>query len=147
MFNAITHSSIWVTDQDDALDFYVGKLGMEVRADIDLEFMRWLSVGVPGQPDREVLLATPDAPFIDDDSAEQIRSLLSKGAALSFILTTDDCRATHETLRERGVEIIEEPTERVYGIDMAVRDPFGNHIRITQPAQVPADQPAGAQSG
>jgi catechol 2,3-dioxygenase-like lactoylglutathione lyase family enzyme len=144
MFNAITHSSIWVLDQDEALDFYVGKLGMEVRADVDLEVMRWLTVGVPGQPDREVLLSTPDGPYIDDDSAEQIRGLVSKGAALSFILATDDCRATHETLRDRGVEIVEEPTERVYGIDMAVRDPFGNHIRITQPAPVPADASAGA---
>ena len=83
MFKAITHSSIWVLDQDEALDFYVGKLGMEVRADIDLEVVRWLTVGVPGQPDREVLLQKPGGPYIDDDDAEQIRGLVSKGATAS----------------------------------------------------------------
>ncbi len=146
MFNAITHSSVWVLDQDQALDFYVGKLGMEVRADADLEFMRWLTVGVPGQPDRELLLEVPGA-FIDEDSADQIRGLLSKGAmGLGFILTTDDCRATFEKLRDDGVDIIQEPEERFYGTDCAVRDPFGNHIRITEPAPAPVEAPASSGS-
>jgi catechol 2,3-dioxygenase-like lactoylglutathione lyase family enzyme len=144
MFNAITHSAVWVLDQDQALDFYVGKLGLEVRADADLEFMRWLTVGVPGQPDRELLLEVPGT-FIDEDSAEMIRTLLSKGAlGLGFILTTDDIRGVFDKLRDSGVEIIEEPTERFYGTDGAVRDPFGNHIRITQPAEVPAESPPAA---
>jgi catechol 2,3-dioxygenase-like lactoylglutathione lyase family enzyme len=139
MFTALTHSSVYVLDQDAALEFYVGKLGMEVGADADLGVMRWLTVRVPGQADREVLLELPGGPMMDPAAAEQIRALVSKGAmGLAFILTTDDCRGTYEQLRSRGVEFTEEPTERFYGIDCALRDPFGNHIRITQPAPVPA---------
>ncbi|MFP3915157.1 MAG: VOC family protein [Actinomycetota bacterium] len=133
MFESITHSSLFVLDQDEALDFYVGKLGLKVRSDIDLGFMRWLTVGVPGDPEREVLLEIPGPPSLDDHSAGQVRDLLTKGAlGLGFILRTDDCQKTHETLAARGVEFTEEPTERFYGIDCAIRDPFGNHIRITQ---------------
>ncbi len=143
MFNHITHSHLWVLDQDEALDFYVGKLGLEVSADVDLEFMRWLTINVPGDPGREILLEVPGAtPYMDEASAEQIRDLLSKGAlGLGVILATDDCRGTYEELRAKGVEFTEEPTERFYGIDSALRDPFGNSIRITEPAPVPADPP------
>jgi|SRR5215210_4533657 len=138
MFNKITHSHIWVTDQDEALDFYVGKLGFEVTADVDMEFMRWLTINVPGQPDREILLEVPGPPNMDESSAEQVRDLLSKGAlGLGMILTTDDCRGAYEELRAKGVEFTEEPTERFYGIDCGLRDPFGNHLRMTQPAPVP----------
>jgi catechol 2,3-dioxygenase-like lactoylglutathione lyase family enzyme len=140
MFNALTHSHIWVLDQDNALDFYVGKLGLEVRADVELDVMRWLTVGVPGQPDREVLLEVPGPPGMDPDSAAQVRDLVAKGATgLSAIFTTEDCRATYAELRDKGVEITQEPVERFYGIDMAIRDPFGNNIRITQPAPAPAE--------
>ena len=143
MFNQITHSHIWVTDQDEALDFYVGKLGLEVSADVDLEFMRWLTVNVPGQPEREILLEVPGPPSTDEESAARIRELLSKGAlGLGMILTTDDCRGTYEELRAKGVEFTEEPTERFYGIDCGFRDPFGNHIRMTQPVAVPAEPPS-----
>ncbi|MET0510667.1 MAG: VOC family protein [Thermoleophilaceae bacterium] len=140
MFNALTHSQIYVLDQDQALDFYVGKLGLEVHTDVDLEFMRWLTINVPGQPDREILLEVPGPPGLDEDSAEQVRDLLSKGmTGLAAIFTTEDCRATYEELREKGVEFVQEPVERFYGIDCAIRDPFGNNIRITQPAPVPAE--------
>jgi catechol 2,3-dioxygenase-like lactoylglutathione lyase family enzyme len=139
MLNAITHSHIWVLDQDQALDFYVEKLGLEVRADVDLEVMRWLTVGVPGQPDREILLEMPGSPGVDPDSAAQIRDLVAKGATgLSAIFTTENAQATYEDLRDKGVEITQEPVERFYGIDMGIRDPFGNHLRITQPAPMPA---------
>ncbi|WP_017596962.1 VOC family protein [Nocardiopsis lucentensis] len=133
MFNAITHSQMFVLDQDEALDFYVGKLGLEVGADIDFGAMRWLTVRVPGQPEREILLERPGGPGMSEETAEQVRDLVTKGAIGGwFILTTDDCRRTHETLLERGVEFTEEPTERPYGIDCGLRDPFGNRIRITQ---------------
>jgi catechol 2,3-dioxygenase-like lactoylglutathione lyase family enzyme len=133
MFNAITHSQIFVLDQDEALDFYVGKLGMQVGADIDMGPMRWLTVTVPGQPDREILLERPDPPSLSEETAAQVRDLLTKGAMGGwFILTTDDCRGTYEALSARGVEFTEEPTERPYGIDCALRDPFGNGIRVTQ---------------
>jgi predicted enzyme related to lactoylglutathione lyase len=134
MFNAITHSQIYVLDQDAALDFYVGKLGLEVSADVDMGFMRWLTVNVPGQPDRQVLLAEPGGPSMSEETAQQVRELVTKGAGGGFLIfSTDDCRKTYETLLSRGVEITEEPTERPYGIDCGLRDPFGNAIRFTQP--------------
>lgn len=133
MFNAITITGLYVLDQDEAVDFYVNKLGFEVRADFDLGFMRWLTVGVPGDTGREVLLERPGEPAISEELAAQVRDLLTKGAlGLGFILTTDDCRKTFEELKAKGVEIIQEPTEQPYGIDCAIRDPFGNHIRISQ---------------
>ncbi|MFY1674479.1 VOC family protein [Plantactinospora sp. WMMB334] len=134
MLNAITHSQIYVLDQDEALDFYVGKLGLEVNTDADLGFMRWLTVNVPGQPERQVLLERPGPPAMSEETAQQVRELVTKGATGgTLIFATDDCRKTYETLLGRGVEFTEEPTERFYGIDCALRDPFGNHIRITQP--------------
>ncbi|MDT0445744.1 VOC family protein [Streptomyces johnsoniae] len=133
MFNAITHSQIYVLDQDQALDFYVGTLGLEVGADVDLGFMRWLTVCVPGRPERQVLLEKPGAPALSEETAQQVRELVTKGAMGALILSTDDCRKTYETLRGRGVEFTEEPTERPYGTDCGLRDPFGNQIRFTQP--------------
>ncbi|MEU9360364.1 VOC family protein [Streptomyces sp. NPDC051840] len=133
MFNAITHSQIYVLDQDEALDFYVGKLGFEVNADVDMGFMRWLTVNVPGSPDRQVLLEKPGPPALSEEIAAQVRDLVTKGAmGAALILTTDDCRGTYEALKAKGVEFTDEPTERPYGIDCGLRDPFGNHIRFTQ---------------
>lgn len=133
MFNTISRSTIYVLDQDQALDFYVGSLGLEVAADIDLGFMRWLTVRVPGDEAREILLERPGQPSMDEDTAVQVRELLTKGAtAGALFLTTDDARAAYETLRDRGVDMTDEPTERPYGIDFGVRDPFGNAIRIGQ---------------
>ena len=108
MLNGINISHVFVADQDTALDFYVGKLGLEISNDQDLGFMRWLTVRVPGQPGRDILL-------------EKVG------------FTTSDCRKTYETLHAKGVEFTQEPVEQPYGIDIGVRDPFGNHIRIVQP--------------
>src|SRR5688500_10302489 len=124
MFNAITHSRVFVTDQDEALDFYVNKLGLEVSADVDLEVMRWLTVCAPGS-DHNVLLEKAGSSFRDESTANEIEQLMAKGEACMFILQTDDCHGTFDELKARGVEIIEEPTDRFYGIDGAVRDPFG----------------------
>ena len=126
-------SSIYVLDQDEALDFYVGKLGLEIGTDQDLGFMRWLTIRVPGDEGREILLERPGAPAHDDATAEQVRELVSKGAGGgSLFFTTDDCRKTFEELAAKGVEFSEEPTERDYGIDCGLRDPFGNSVRIAQ---------------
>jgi len=136
MFNALLISSIYVLDQDKALDFYVGKLGLEVNTDQDLGFMRWLTVNVPGDS-RQILLETPGPPALDGKTAEQVRELVTKGATGgNLFFTTDDCRKTYNELRGRGVEFTEEPTERPYGIDCGLRDPFGNHIRFSQLLQV-----------
>jgi len=145
MYNAINLSHIFVFDQDKALDFYVNKLGLEVSNDMDLGFMRWLTVRVPGQPGRDVLLEKPGPPAMDEATADKVRELVSKGATgFTLGLTTDDCRKTYETLLARGVEFTEEPTEHAYGTDIALRDPFGNHLRIVQLAAQPDGTPAAA---
>jgi len=107
--------------------------------------MRWLTVRVPGEPGRTVLLEKPGPPGMDEASAAQIRELVSKGASgFTLGLTTDDCRKTYETLKARGVEIAEEPTEHPYGIDFGLRDPFGNHLRIVQLAGQPGGKVGSA---
>ncbi|MEV7230117.1 MULTISPECIES: VOC family protein [Polymorphospora] len=139
MLNSIRLSQIYVLDQDEALDFYVGKLGLTVHTDEDLGFMRWLTVCVPGEPDRQILLERPGPPGLDPATADQVRELVTKGATGGTLgFTTDDAQKTFETLRDRGVEITDEPMRRPYGTDFGVRDPFGNAIRILQPPSAPA---------
>jgi catechol 2,3-dioxygenase-like lactoylglutathione lyase family enzyme len=139
MLNSITISHVWVLDQDEALDFYVGKLGLQVTNDQNLGFMRWLTVGVPGQPGRDILLELPGPPSQDEATGQQIRELVSKGATgFTVGFSTDDAQKTYETLLAKGVEFTQEPVERDYGTDMGLRDPFGNHIRIVQFAAVPS---------
>jgi uncharacterized glyoxalase superfamily protein PhnB len=134
---AVTH--VFVFDQQEALDFYVGKLGLEVSNDIPLGFMRWLTVCVPGDPTREILLEVPGPPAMDAATAAQVRELIAKGASgFSLGLTTDDAQKTYEELLDRGVEFTQGPTQQMYGTDMGLRDPFGNNIRIVQPPPMPA---------
>jgi catechol 2,3-dioxygenase-like lactoylglutathione lyase family enzyme len=137
MINALSHSFVYVTDQDEALDFYVGKLGFELHTDAPMGDWRWLTVNLPGHADHEIVLMVPGPPAHDPETAAQIRAALSKGGLSFGILNTDDCRATYEALRAKGVEFTQEPTERFYGIDCGLRDPFGNAIRITQSAPQP----------
>jgi uncharacterized glyoxalase superfamily protein PhnB len=130
------NAQLWVHDQDEALAFYTEKVGMEVRADVTLEEMgdfRWLTVGPPGQEDVTiVLMAIPGPPVMDEETAGQVRDLVAKGFAGTVFLTTDDCRASYEELRSRGVEFSEPPEDRPYGIDSGFRDPSGNSIRLTE---------------
>ncbi|HEX2648294.1 MAG TPA: VOC family protein [Candidatus Dormibacteraeota bacterium] len=133
MLSSINMSHIFVSDQDKAVDFYCGKLGLEVSADLDLGVMRWLTVRVPGNPGRDILLEKAGPPSMDAKSAEQIRELVSKGASgFTVGFTTDNAKKTFEALKAKGVEIHDELTERDYGTDFGIRDPFGNHIRIVQ---------------
>jgi catechol 2,3-dioxygenase-like lactoylglutathione lyase family enzyme len=133
MFTAIPLSQIYVLDQNEALDFYVGKLGLEVKNDIDMGFMRWLTVGVRGEPGREVLLEVPGPPALNEATANQVREMVTKGATGGWLgFTTNDCQKTYDELTAKGVEFTQEPVERFYGIDCGLRDPFGNAIRITQ---------------
>ncbi|MEZ5120192.1 MAG: VOC family protein [Solirubrobacterales bacterium] len=132
----IATAHLWVHDQDEALKFYTEKLGFETRVDVTLAEMgdfRWLTVGPVGQPDVDVvLMAIPGPPIMDAETAQQVRDLMSKGFAGTVFLTTDDCRASYEELRARGVEFTEAPEERPYGIDAGFRDPSGNSLRLTQ---------------
>jgi uncharacterized glyoxalase superfamily protein PhnB len=131
----IAATQLWVHDQDEALAFYTQKLGMEVREDVTIPEMgfRWLTVGPVGQPETAItLMAIPGPPVMDADSAEQVKALMAKGFAGTVFLTTEDCRASYEELKGRGVEFTEEPEERPYGIDSGFRDPSGNSLRLTQ---------------
>jgi uncharacterized glyoxalase superfamily protein PhnB len=138
----LASAQLWVNDQDEALDFYTRKLGMEVRTDVTLPEMgnfRWLTVGPAGQPDVAiVLMAIPGPPLMDADTVEQLRELMSKGFAGTVFLTTEDCQASYEELKRRGVEFSEAPEERPYGIDSGFRDPSGNSIRLTQVRELAA---------
>ena len=135
-------TQLWVHDQDEALAFYTGKLGWEVRSDVtvpELGNFRWLTVAPPQQPDiAVVLMAIPGPPVMDAQTADDVRNLMSKGFAGTVFLTTDDCRASYEELKGRAVEFVEEPEERPYGIDSAFRDPSGNNIRLTEVRELAA---------
>jgi catechol 2,3-dioxygenase-like lactoylglutathione lyase family enzyme len=132
----LSNTQLWVHDQDEALDFYTKKLGMEVRSDVTLAELgnfRWLTVGPAGQPDFAiVLMAIPGPPVMDPDTTEDVRALMSKGFAGTIFLTTDDVYADYEQLKARGVDFSEAPEDRPYGIDAGLRDPSGNSIRLTQ---------------
>jgi uncharacterized glyoxalase superfamily protein PhnB len=132
----IASAQLWVHDQDDALEFYTRKLGMEVRSDVtvpELGNFRWLTVGPAGQDDVTIaLMAIPGAPVMDDETREQVREVMAKGFAGAVFLATDDCQAAYEELTGRGVEFVEAPHEAPYGIDASFRDPSGNHFRLTQ---------------
>jgi predicted enzyme related to lactoylglutathione lyase len=133
MYKSISRSQIFVLDQNEAVGFYVDTLGLEIASDVDLGFMRWLTVRVPGDPGREILLERPGAPAMDEATAGQVRELVSKGAMGGWLcLTTDDAQATFEVLKSRCVDITDEPSPKPYGIDFGIRDPFGNAIRIGQ---------------
>ena len=98
--------------------------------------MRWLTVNLPGQPDRAVLLEKPGAPSLSEETAAQVRELIAKGAAGGHLFfACDDAYKTHAELKAKGVEITEEPVDQPYGIDFGLRDPFGNHLRIAQMKQ------------
>jgi len=133
MLHELRISQIYVLDQDEALDFYVGKLGLEIHTDNDLGFMRFLTVNVPGDRNHQILLEKPGPPAMHPATTEQVRDLLTKGRTGGHLFfSCIDGRATYEELRAKGVEFTQELTEQPYGIDFGLRDPFGNHIRVAQ---------------
>jgi catechol 2,3-dioxygenase-like lactoylglutathione lyase family enzyme len=150
MLDTISHVAVWVHDQDEALAFYRDKLGFEVREDVVLDELvesaqasedrapegyRWLTVGPPGQPEVNLMLAKPSPPGVDEDSAKALLELVAKGAMGPGIFRTEDCRTTCKELEGRGVELTTQPEERFYGVDATVRDPSGNLWRIVQPIE------------
>jgi catechol 2,3-dioxygenase-like lactoylglutathione lyase family enzyme len=137
MTTKLAVTSVKVLDQEEALDFYVNKLGMEKGQDIRQGSFRWLTVRFPSDPEVEIFLEEPGPPVHDEATAEQLRELITKGALGSLVFYTDDARALYETLKERGVtDFTQEPIDHGYGTDMGIRDPFGNGIRILQRAKV-----------
>ena len=133
MITSLNVASIYVLDKEEALDFYVGKLGLEKSNDVRQGDYRWLTVRVPGDPSTEISLEQPGAPLHDEATAAQIRELVTKGAFGTLVFIADDVQALYEALKNGGVtDFTQEPTEHFYGTDMGVRDPFGNPIRVLQ---------------
>ena len=136
----IGSAQLWVHDQDEALEFYTKKVGMEIRSDVtvpELGNFRWLTVGAPGQGDVAVtLMAIPGPPVMDEQTAKEVSALMAKGFAGTIFLVTDDCRAAYDEMRGRGVEFTEAPEARPYGIDCGFRDPSGNSLRLTEPREI-----------
>ena len=136
MITKLSVATIYVLDKDEALDFYVNKLGLEKGQDVKQGSYRWLTVRVPGNG-TEISLEQPGAPLHDEATAAQLRELISKGAMSGLVFNTDDVRGLYETLQARGVtDFTQEPMEHFYGTDMGLRDPFGNAIRILQQGKV-----------
>lgn len=133
MITKLNVTSIFVLDKDEALEFYVDKLGLEKGNDVQQGDYRWLTVRIPGEAGTEISLEQPGPPLHDEATAEQLRELVTKGALSGLVLITDDVRALYETLQARGItDFTQEPTDHFYGTDMGLRDPFGNAIRILQ---------------
>jgi catechol 2,3-dioxygenase-like lactoylglutathione lyase family enzyme len=140
MIRKMAKACVFVLDQDRAKTFYTEALGFEPRFDVSMgsefedcgEGFRWLTVGLPDQPDVELILADPRMGH-DEETARQIRELVAKGALSAGVLTTDDCRKTYEELSGRGVTFLDEPAERPYGVEAVLRDDSGNWFSLTQP--------------
>lgn len=135
-----------VLDQSRALTFYTETLGFSVTEDLDLGPMRWLTVRPPGD-DRDILLERLGPPIVDDETRDQIDTLIAKGFGGTLFLEVEDCRKTFDELVAKGVEVVQEPMERFYGIDAAFRDDSGNQIRMTQRADTGIPWPEGALEG
>jgi catechol 2,3-dioxygenase-like lactoylglutathione lyase family enzyme len=149
MLTTLSHTHVWVLDHEAAIDFYVGKLGLEIAVDAPMEVMRWLTVTLPGGGEPEIALLVPGPPALDPQTAELVREVVTKGGMPTLFFGTGDCQATYDALVARGVEFTEAPVTRFYGTDCALRDPFGNSIRIGQRAEgeieIPlAERPAAA---
>ena len=135
MIQRQSHTTAYVLDQDAALEFYRDKLGFEVRFDMTMEGdFRWLTVGPPGQPDLNLILAKPSpGPMFDADTAKKMEELVKAGAFGIGVFDTADCKATYEELSAKGVEFSMPPTERFYGIEAIGKDNSGNWFSLTQP--------------
>ena len=132
MIKALSHTTVWVLDQDSAKQFYTEKLGFTVRDDMPMGEFRWLTVGSRQQPDLRILLAKPAPPMVDEESARTIKGLLARGALGAGVMETDDCRRDFSELSKKGVTFLQEPAERPYGIEAVFRDDSGNWFSLTQ---------------
>ena len=132
MSQGIQVVGLYVRDQDEALSFYVEKLGFRVHTDVKNGEYRWLTVQHPEQPSFQLGLFAPGPPVLDAATAQEVRAILAKGAMPPLVLTVNDCRATCEQLRSRGAEITQEPVDRYGTVDAGFRDPSGNGWKLIQ---------------
>lgn len=135
MIRKMSHTTIFVGNQEEALSFYRDKLGFQIHTDAMVgEDFRWLTLNVPDQPDFEIVLMEPKPGMLmDEATATQLRNLLAKGVMGAGVFNTDDCRGTYEELKSKGVQFLSEPTERPYGIEAVFKDNTGNWFSLTQP--------------
>jgi catechol 2,3-dioxygenase-like lactoylglutathione lyase family enzyme len=141
MITNVSLTTIYCTDQDATRDFYVDKLGFETRDDVSLEGFRWVTVGHPNQPELEITLMKPGPP-LDEEAAESVRRQLAKGQMGGLGLRVDDCHKTHEELVSKGVEFVQEPADRPYGVEAVMRDNAGNWLVLVEPKEF---NPSGAE--
>ncbi|MEU3608768.1 VOC family protein [Streptomyces sp. NPDC035033] len=132
MIKGLGITTVWTLDQERTRKFFTEKLGFEVRTDLAMGPMRWVTVGAKDQPDVELALMSPDGPAMDEESATALKTLVSKGVLGAGAFRTDDCRGDYEAFRAKGVEFVQEPQERPYGIEAIFRDDNGNWYSLTQ---------------
>ena len=133
MIMGMSFVSVWVLNQDSAKEFYTKKLGCELTTDLTLDNgMRWLTVRPQGSPGQELLLMDPAHSMLDGSAAEQVRALVAKGALSPGVLATSDCRGDYAALSALGVEFVQEPAVRPYGVEAVIRDDSGNWFSFTQ---------------
>lgn len=132
MITNVSLATVWVTDQDDAKAFYVDKLGFREHTDVAMgDGYRWLTVVHPDHPEMQLTLMRPGPP-LDDEDAAAVRRMMEKGSLAAVGVATDDCRKTHEELVARGVEFIQEPADRPYGVEAIFRDNSGNWLVLVE---------------
>jgi catechol 2,3-dioxygenase-like lactoylglutathione lyase family enzyme len=132
MSQGVGVAGVYVRDQDEALKFYVEKLGFEIHTDARNGDYRWLTVQHPDQPSFQLGLFKPQPPTVDDATAETLGEVVAKGAMPPLVLVVDDCRAAFTQFRDRGVEFTQEPVERYGSVDASFRDPSGNGWKLIQ---------------
>ena len=132
MTHGVETVGLYVRDQDEALAFYVDKLGFRVHADVRNGDYRWLTVQHPEQPSFQLGLFVPGPPVLDEATAQAVRAIVAKGAMPPLVLTVDDCRGSFERMVNRGVEFTQEPVERYGTVDAGFRDPSGNGWKMIQ---------------
>ncbi|MEA2553794.1 MAG: hypothetical protein QOJ65_1970 [Fimbriimonadaceae bacterium] len=134
MISKLSHATIYVLDQESAYDFYVNKLGLEVRTDAKMDNgFRWLTVGPKEQPELEIVLMPTDSPMADKEDMAALRQLVGKGAIGAGVFNTPDCRKTYEELKAKGVKFRGEPEDQFYGTECIMEDDSGNWFSLTQP--------------
>lgn len=134
MIQRLSHTAVYVENQDEAVRFYTEVLGFEIRTDNTMEGFRWVTVSPKGQPDHEIVLMEPTPGFMyDAETAETIRRLIRQGALGAGVFLVDDCRKTFDELKAKGVDFLSEPQERPYGIEAVLRDNSGNWFSMTEP--------------
>jgi catechol 2,3-dioxygenase-like lactoylglutathione lyase family enzyme len=134
MIQRLSHTTLYVLDQDAAKDFYVNKLGFEVRMDGKMgNGFRWLTVSPKGQPDLQIILMQVDGPNMQPEAAKSLRALLTEGKINGGAFQTSDCRQTYEELKAKGVEFTSPPKEQFYGVEAVMKDNSGNWFSMTEP--------------